>query len=141
MTASVLRAAAVLIFLAQASPKKAGGEFVEVSVAKTMEDAKALGKLEQLVICEPMLYRTDVSGAPAIWAGGTASNPTNKKHVTYYSVALFDKDKRLIGAAGQKFSMDPGEKELQIASCRILVAAADFDRVKYAQWRLQPIQE
>ena len=64
----------------------------------------------------------DFFGKETIFAGATVKNTGNKPMYFEYYVAFFDKDKRLIGAAGQSSFGDGGLKpgeEAQLGACLV----------------------
>lgn len=115
---------------------KAGDPFTPVTVAESFSAAKPLAELKDGVVLTPRLYRTVFFGKTAIWAGAFAANPTKDTVSCSYYVALFDKDKRLIGAASQDSDVEAGAKDLQLASCLVKLSDDDIKRVAFAQWRL-----
>ncbi len=64
----------------------------------------------------------DFFGKETVFAGATVKNTGTKPMYFEYYVAFFDKDKKLIGAAGQSSFGDDGIKpgeETQLGSCLI----------------------
>ena len=112
------------------------GGWVEVKVESSFSTAKALAKIvERGLVCEPRLYHNEFFGRKMIWAGAFLANPTAKKMRGEYHVALFDKNKRLIGSASQGLDLDPGKKDWQLGSCMVFAPENILKQVKYAQWR------
>jgi len=109
-------------------------DYVDVVVAKSFSEAKPLPKLTDRLVCAPRLYHDEFFGRPIISAGAEVANPTQKKWVGHYHVALFDKDKKLVGCESQEVELEAG-KNTQLGSCMIFAPAEVLKTVKYAQWR------
>jgi len=67
-------------------------------------------------------YAGDFFGEETVFAGVTLKNTGTKPMFVHYYVAFFDKDKHLVGAAGQGTLGDSGlkpDRPLQLGSCLI----------------------
>lgn len=111
--------------------------WTEVEVAESSRKAEAIKTIEDGLVCKPKLYKTEFFGKILVWAGADLENPTEKTLHYAYHVALYDKDKRLLGASNMKSftkGVEPGAKT-QLGSCLIYMPKERIGEVKYAQWR------
>ena len=124
--------------LLSASPEQASkqGAWVAVKVGSSFSEGKPLAKFKVSgMVCEPRLYSMDFFGNKVIWAGAFLGNTSKKKMHGDFHVALFDKNKRLIGSAGQGTDLDAEKMNMQLGSCLIFAPEKELKQVKYAQWR------
>ena len=78
----------------------------------------------------------DFFGKETIFAGANVKNTSTKPMFFEYFVAFFDKDRKLIGAAGQSSFGDTGLKpgeETQLGSCLVHLPKGKYKDVAYFQ--------
>jgi hypothetical protein len=74
----------------------------------------------------------DFFGKETVFAGAKVKNTGTKPMYFEYYVAFFDKDKKLIGAAGQSSFGDDGLKpgeETQLGSCLVHLPKAKYKEI------------
>jgi len=73
-------------------------------------------------------------GKETVFAGISVNNGGNKPMFYHYYVAFFDKDRKLVGAAGQgsfgEKGLEPG-KETQLGSCLIHLPKDKYKEIKF----------
>jgi len=94
---------------------------IQLKFAKSAFDEGVFNKEFGDVVKATCAWRAgDFFGKETVFAGVSVKNTGSKPMYFHYYVAFFDKNKKLVGAAGQSTSnsLQPG-KETQLASCLI----------------------
>lgn len=134
-TLSTVLMMVALSTVAEAQAAKKAEDFIPLKVADSFAESDPATKITDRVVCIPYVYKTKSSGIPVLYAGGKISNPTDKPVRVLYHVALFDKDRKLVGSAAQQFDLE-AKADSQIGSCFIQAPEPDLARVKFGQWRV-----
>ena len=78
-------------------------------------------------VCE--LHLKDFDGEPTIIANPRLANPTGKTIRVRYHVAFFDNEGKLVGCASQGCTLQPGARQVQLASCLVFAPPEDLKKV------------
>ena len=119
-----------------------GGENFKAGDITLSKDEGLKGAIElsfgKEVTVTSNVFRSTAFGSKVVNANPIIRNTTNELRVCSYYIALFDKEKNLLGCSGQTAEVK-GMKDAVCGSCLIRLADDDFEKVSSYQARIVSI--